>query len=80
MCHGARGLSQANTPNLAGEYPVTIYKQLVDFKTGARASAVMAPLVANLSDADISDLAAYYAYLPSVSDHYLQSLMCRPAS
>jgi cytochrome c553 len=68
MCHGARGLSQADTPNLAGEYPVTIYKQLVDFKTGARASAVMAPLVANLSDADMRDLAAYYAYLPRLSD------------
>ena len=67
MCHGARGLSQAETPNLAGQYPVTIYKELVDFKTGARASAVMAPLVADLSDADMRDLAAYYAYLPRVS-------------
>jgi cytochrome c553 len=68
MCHGARGLSQADTPNLAGEFPVTIYKELVDFKTGARASSVMAPLVANLSDADMRDLAAYYAYLPRPSD------------
>jgi cytochrome c553 len=67
MCHGARGLSQADTPNLAGQYPVTIYKELVDFKTGARASAVMVPLVADLSDADMRDLAAYYAYLPRVS-------------
>ena len=68
MCHGARGLSQADTPNLAGEYPITIYKELVDFKTGARTSAVMAPLVADLSDADMRDLAAYYAYLPRPSD------------
>jgi cytochrome c553 len=67
MCHGARGLSQADTPNLAGQYPVTIYKELVDFKTGARASAVMAPLVTDLRDADTRDLAAYYAYLPRVS-------------
>jgi cytochrome c553 len=64
MCHGARGLSEANTPNLAGQYAVGIYKQLVDFKAGARTSAVMAPLVADLSDADMRDLAAYYAYLP----------------
>jgi cytochrome c553 len=64
MCHGARGLSQADVPNLAGQYPVAIYKELVDFKTGARASAVMAPLVADLSNADMRDLAAYYAYLP----------------
>jgi cytochrome c553 len=68
MCHGARGLSQADSPNLAGQYPVAIYKQLVDFKTGARASAIMAPLVAGLSDADMRDLSAYYAYLPRVSD------------
>jgi cytochrome c553 len=68
MCHGARGLSQANTPNLAGQSPIAIYKQLRDFQTGARSSAVMAPLVAGLSDADLRDLAAYYAYLPRVSD------------
>jgi cytochrome c553 len=71
MCHGARGLSQANTPNLAGQFPITIYKQLVDFKTGARASAIMAPLVADLTDADMRDLAAYYAYLPRLFDHPL---------
>ena len=49
MCHGARGLSQADTPNLAGEYPLTICKELVDFKTGARASAVMAPLAISVT-------------------------------
>ena len=68
MCHGARGLSEANSPNLAGQYPIAIYKELADFKTGARVSAVMAPLVADLSDADMRDLAAYYAYLPRLSD------------
>ena len=68
MCHGARGLSDANSPNLAGQYPIAIYKELVDFKTGVRVSAVMAPLVANLSDADMRDLAAYYAYLPRLTD------------
>jgi cytochrome c553 len=68
MCHGARGLSDANSPNLAGQYAIAIYKQLMDFQTGARNSAVMAPLVANLSDADMRDLAAYYAYLPRLTD------------
>lgn len=66
MCHGVRGLSLADAPNLAGQYPGVIYKQLVDFRTGARTSAIMAPLVAGLSDADMRDLAAYYAYLPRV--------------
>ena len=64
MCHGARGLSQADTPNLAGQYAAAIYKQLVDFKTGARSSAIMQPLAGDLSEADMRDLAAYYAYLP----------------
>jgi len=69
MCHGARGLSEADTPNLAGQYPVAIYKELVDFKTGARTSAVMAPLVADLSDVNMRDLADYYAYLPRESSN-----------
>ena len=64
MCHGARGMSQADSPNLAGQYPIAIYKELADFKSGARASAIMAPLVADLSDRDMRELAAYYAYLP----------------
>jgi cytochrome c553 len=68
MCHGARGMSDANSPNLAGQYPIAIYKQLADFKSGARASAVMAPLVADLTTQDMQDLAAYYAYLPRLSD------------
>ena len=67
MCHGARGMSLANTPNLAGQDPVAIYKQLVDFQTGARKSAIMAPVAVGLSDADMRDLAAYYAYLPRVA-------------
>jgi cytochrome c553 len=69
MCHGARGMSQADTPNLAGQYPSAIYKELVDFKSGARISAIMMPLVADLSDRDMRDLAAYYAYLPRVYDN-----------
>ncbi len=64
MCHGARGLSEANSPNLAGQYPQAVFKQLEDFRSGARANAVMSPLVANLTAQDAHDLAAYYAYLP----------------
>lgn len=64
MCHGARGLSPADSPNLAGQYPFFLYKELKDFQTGARVSGVMQPLVANLSDRDLRDLSAYYAYLP----------------
>jgi len=67
MCHGARGMSRADSPNLAGQHDEAVYKQLRDFKSGHRKSAVMAPLVQNLSDQDMRDLAAYYAYLPRES-------------
>lgn len=64
MCHGARGVSAANTPNLAGQYEASIYKELRDFQSGARTSAVMAPMVVGLGDQDLRDLSAYYASLP----------------
>jgi cytochrome c553 len=70
MCHGARGISQADTPNLAGQYPAVIYKELADFKSGARPSAVMAPLAAPLSDQDMRDLAEFYAYLPRLPPYH----------
>ena len=63
-CHGARGLSGAGVPNLAGQYADVIYKQLLDYASGARDNAVMGPRVASLTDADMRDLAAFYAYLP----------------
>ncbi|BCQ25530.1 cytochrome c4 [Caballeronia sp. NK8] len=64
MCHGERGMSDANSPNLAGQYGSVIYKQLIDFQKGARTNAVMSPMAMNLSDQDMRDLAAYYASLP----------------
>lgn len=64
MCHGARGVSAANTPNLAGQYSASIYKEMRDFQSGARTSAIMAPMVMGLSDQDLRDLSLYYASLP----------------
>lgn len=66
MCHGERGLSHAESPNLAGQHAVVVYKQLRDFVSGARLSDVMTPLVAGMSDRDMRDLAAYFAFLPRV--------------
>jgi cytochrome c553 len=63
MCHGARGTSPANTPHLAGQPASSTYKQLRDYASGHRQSAIMQPLVASLSDQDMRDLAAYYASL-----------------
>lgn len=63
MCHGARGTATPGTdaPHLAGEPSSSIYKQLRDFKSGHRTSAIMQAMAANLGEQDMRDLAAYYA-------------------
>lgn len=66
-CHAADGNSTAAAnPKIAGQIPEYTHKQLVDFKPQggkkpARESAVMNGMVANLSEADMKNLAAYYA-------------------
>jgi len=64
MCHGPTGISYANSPNLAGQYAVVIYKQLRDYQEGMRASAIMSQMARSLSDSEMRQLAAYYASLP----------------
>lgn len=64
MCHGARGTSGADTPNLAGQNAESTYKQLRDLQSGHRQSEIMAPHARNLSDQEMRDIAAYYASLP----------------
>lgn len=61
-CHGMDGNSAipAN-PSLAGQHPAYLYKQLADFKAGRRKNAAMGAMVANLSDDDLHNLAAYFA-------------------
>lgn len=61
-CHGVDGNSPlAMNPKLAGQGAGYLYKQLVEFKSGARENATMSAMVMNLSDQDMLDLAAYYA-------------------
>jgi cytochrome c553 len=64
MCHGAHGMSVSDSPNLAGQYPEVVIKQLLDYKRGWRSHALMQALAQGLSERDIADLAAYYASLP----------------
>ncbi len=75
-CHAADGNSTAPAnPKIAGQFPEYLHKQLVDFKAQggkkpARESAVMMGMVANLSEADMKGLAAFYAgqkYRPSAA-------------
>lgn len=62
LCHGADGNSPSDMfPKLAGQGEAYLVKQISDFKSGVRENAIMAPMVAALSEQDIADLAAYYA-------------------
>ena len=66
-CHAADGNSVAPAnPKLAGQLPEYLRKELHDFmskkgKKPARESAIMNGMVANLADADVQAVAAYYA-------------------
>jgi cytochrome c553 len=64
ICHGSNRQGQVDTPNLEGQPAAAIYKQLRDFKATARVNAIMSPFAVKLSEQDMLDLAAYYAYLP----------------
>lgn len=61
-CHNADGNSTTTVwPKIAGQYANYLVVQLKDFKSGARANPQMIPMVANLSDQDMQDLAAYFS-------------------
>jgi len=63
-CHGAKGISAAPTyPNLAGQKEAYIVKQLKAFKTKTRTDPTMNAMAAPLSDADMANVAAYFASL-----------------
>jgi len=66
-CHAADGNSPIPVnPNLAAQHPEYTYKQLMNFKPqggkpAERNNAVMAGMVANLSEEDMKNIAAYFA-------------------
>lgn len=63
-CHGANGISVAPIyPNLAGQKEQYLVKVLKDYKTGVRTDPTMKGMAATLSDADVENVAAYFASL-----------------
>jgi cytochrome c553 len=61
-CHGPDGNSMVPVyPKLAGQHEAYLAVALKAYKSGTRKNATMKPMVAPLSDADIVNLAAYYA-------------------
>ena len=61
-CHGPDGNSMVPTyPKIAGQHEAYLVDSMKQYKTGARTNATMKAMAAPLSDADIANLAAYYA-------------------
>ncbi len=59
MCHGPAAAGQGSIPRLASQHADYVYQQLVAIRSGQRQIDQMAALVANLSDQDFKDVAAY---------------------
>jgi cytochrome c553 len=70
-CHGADGVSATNgVPNLAGQRPSYVYRELKAYQRGDRMGgreAHSTKLLKFLSDAALANLAAFYASLDPVS-------------
>ncbi|MEK7844808.1 MAG: cytochrome c [Pseudomonadota bacterium] len=61
-CHGADGNSPAPAfPKIGGQHRTYLEKALNDYKSGSRNDPIMAGMTANLSAADIENLAFYYS-------------------
>jgi cytochrome c553 len=61
-CHGEVGLSLEDLiPNLAGQYADYIAKQLRNFQSGARTHQIMSAMATTINDAELIDIAAYFA-------------------
>ncbi|HEX7385419.1 MAG TPA: c-type cytochrome [Burkholderiaceae bacterium] len=61
-CHTADGSRGAVTfPILQGQHPEYLVKQLQDFKGGQRDNAIMKGFASALNDADMKNVAAFYA-------------------
>ena len=62
LCHGQNGISTVpDAPHLAGQPALYVEAQLKNYRGGTRRHEVMSLVAKPLSDADIADLAAWYA-------------------
>jgi cytochrome c553 len=69
-CHGSGGVGTApDIPNLAGQKDGYLQAQLVAFRAKERRHELMNAIAAQLSDADIENLAAFWSNLPAADVH-----------
>ena len=63
-CHGADGVGIVpQYPTLAGQHADYLRREIAQYKTGGRKNAIMAGLAAQVKDADVEEIAAYYSSL-----------------
>ena len=63
-CHGENGVPQPKMPVIWGQQQGYLYLQLRDFKSGARKSDIMGPIVQALERDDMAALALYFSQKP----------------
>ncbi len=66
-CHGDDGLGDEDFPTLVGLEKEYLVAQMMAFQSGERVDEdeMMADYVADLSEQDMADIAAYFATLPA---------------
>jgi cytochrome c553 len=61
-CHGIDGIAKVpDAPNIGGESPIYLERQLKAFRSGERKHEQMSVIAESLDDADIADLVAWYS-------------------
>ncbi len=60
-CHGPTGAGSGGNPPLAGKDAAALEKAMKAFRDGSRKNPMMNMVMKGMSDADIADLAAYFA-------------------
>lgn len=62
-CHGTSGIAQQGMESLAGQKKEDFLKKMQDFKSGKKPATLMHQLSKGYSDAQIDQLADYFAAL-----------------
>jgi cytochrome c553 len=68
VCHGNDGIAlQPDAPNLAGQNPAYVAAQLQAYRGGERRHEQMSLIAQELTEAQVADLAAWYASIEVVA-------------
>lgn len=62
-CHGTMGKAEPGMDSLAGRDKDELLQKMLDFKSGKRPATLMHQLSKGYTDAQLQELAAYFAHL-----------------